>query len=319
MLSSCLEARLEISSENIGGSKVKQAIADASKTTGTDFGFLLATAVRESSLNPRAEAKTSSATGLFQFLDQSWLTTLKRHGAKHGLGTEASMINIGADGRAYVGDAKVRRDLLNLRYDAKISALMAAEFANDNADFIREKTGKDPQSGDLYAAHFLGAGGASALINAAEDTPWIKASSLFPAAAAANKPIFYKDGRALSVSEVLEGLRATTKDIDSNSKYNAPLSPSDNYSNADLMLAQLQTTWNSSLLNMLGNGGVGFNNQGAANPYMLAQYYQAQDDANQYKAMEIASGALNSNNIAEVLSPEPNNEDESGINLRGRK
>ncbi len=310
---------MEITSDIIGGSKVKQAIAEASKTTGTDFGFLLATAVRESSLNPKAEAKTSSATGLFQFLDQSWLTTLKRHGAKHGLANEASLINIGADGRAYVSDAKTRRELLNLRYDAKISSLMAAEFASDNAEFIKQKTGKDPQSGDLYAAHFLGAGGASALINAAEETPWIKASSLFPAAAAANKPVFYKDGRALSVSEVLEGLRATTKDIDTNGINISPLNNNENYPNADLMLAQLQTSWNSSLLNMLGNGGVGQIGQSYANPYMMAQFYQAQDDANQFKAMEIASGALNSTNIAEVLSPEPISQEDEGLNLRGRK
>lgn len=313
---------MEISSENIGGSNVKQAIAEASKTTGADFGFLLATAVRESSLNPKAEAKTSSATGLFQFLDQSWLLTLKRHGEKHGLGNEASMIDIGSDGRAYVGDAKTRRQLLNLRYDPRISSLMAAEFSNDNAEYIRAKTGKEPQSGDLYAAHFLGAGGAASLINAAEETPWIKASSLFPAAAAANRPIFYQDGRALSVAEVLEGLRATTKDAGNGSKYKDVEPIGNSYPNTQMMLAQLQTSWNASLLNMLGdgaNGGVGFNNQAQANPYMLAQFYQTQDDANQFKAMEIAAGALEGSNIAQALSPEPQKEEDSGLSLRGRK
>jgi soluble lytic murein transglycosylase-like protein len=53
--------------------QVREAIAQASDKTGVDFAFLLATAKRESSLNPKARAKTSSAKGLFQFLDQTWL------------------------------------------------------------------------------------------------------------------------------------------------------------------------------------------------------------------------------------------------------
>jgi len=33
-------------------------------------------------LQPPARAQTSSAAGLFQFVDQTWLATLKRHGAR---------------------------------------------------------------------------------------------------------------------------------------------------------------------------------------------------------------------------------------------
>ncbi|MFN7606919.1 MAG: transglycosylase SLT domain-containing protein, partial [Hyphomonadaceae bacterium] len=182
--------------EAIGGSPVRQAIAHASRTTGMSFQFLLSTAVRESSLNPKAEAKTSSATGLFQFLDATWLTTVKRHGAKHGLGAEASMIEMGANGRPNVADPGLRRAILDLRYDPKISSLMAAEFAGDNADYLRGRTGQEPEAGDLYAAHFLGAGGAAELVNAARDRPWASAADLFPSAAAANRPIFYKNGGA---------------------------------------------------------------------------------------------------------------------------
>lgn len=191
-------------------SPVRAAIANASRATGMDFSFLMSTAVRESSLNPMAEASTSSAAGLFQFLDQTWLTTVKRHGARHGMGAEARMIEIGADGQARVDDPQARRAILNMRFDPEMSARMAAEFANDNADQLRVRTGREPQAGDLYAAHFLGVAGASQLINAASERPWESAASMFPAAARANRPVFYaSDGRPKTVVEMLEGLRAT--------------------------------------------------------------------------------------------------------------
>jgi hypothetical protein len=309
---------LDISAQIIGNSPVRQAIAEASSATGTDFGFLLATAARESSMNPRAEARTSSATGLFQFLDQSWLTTLKRHGAKHGLGNEANLIEIGADGRAYVDDPKARRMLLDMRYDAKTSALMAAEFSRDNSEYIKARTGIEPQAGDLYAAHFLGAAGASTLINAAQNTPWLEARDIFPAAANANRPVFYQDGRALSVAEVLDNLRKTTGN--SNPAFtNAEMNNS--RQNPNLMMAQLQMSWNNSLMNML-SGGVG-NEMGATNsfsPQMLAQFYQMQDDTSQAKAMEIVSNTWDNGSLAKALLPDPNNEvSNKDIDLRGRK
>lgn len=291
---------------------IKLALAEASRATGADFGFLLATAKRESSLNPMAEAKTSSATGLFQFLDQSWLATMKRHGAKHGLGNYASQIGINSDGRAFVSDPIMRNSILNLRYNPKISALMAAEFAKDNADFIQAKTGIEPQTGDLYAAHFLGAGGAADLINAANNTPNVKAASLFPAAAAANRNVFYKEGRALSASEVLEGLRATTKGTDITGFETAK--PTTDEINPALMMAQIEASWNNSLVNMLlGNG----TQQTGLQSSMFGQIAQAQQAYSQADAMQFATEAINSPSIAEALSP-ISDADEKPQGLRGR-
>src|SRR6476646_11882530 len=53
--------------------RVTGAIRDAARVTGAGFEYLLNTALRESNLNPSAKAKSSSATGLFQFIDQTWL------------------------------------------------------------------------------------------------------------------------------------------------------------------------------------------------------------------------------------------------------
>ena len=144
------------------------AIERASARTGVDFDYLMKTALRESSLNPSAKAGTSSATGLFQFIDQTWLGMVKEHGAEHGLGHYADQISQTKSGRYVVADRQIRREILALRYDAEISATMAAEYTQDSADMLRGTLGREPTGGELYAAHFLGPGGALDLIKAAK-------------------------------------------------------------------------------------------------------------------------------------------------------
>lgn len=190
------------------------AIERASARTGVDFDYLMKTAVRESSLNPSAKAGTSSATGLFQFIDQTWLGMIKEHGAEHGLGQYADQISRTKGGRYVVADRQIRREILALRYDAEISATMAAEFTRDSSFRLRATLGREPTGGELYAAHFLGPGGALQLIKAARSDDG-SAASIFPDAARANRSIFYsKGGGARSASEVLAVLDAKHRNAD---------------------------------------------------------------------------------------------------------
>ena len=184
---------------------VEQALTKASQSTGVAFDYLMKTAKRESALNPGAKAATSSAAGLFQFVEQTWLGTLKKHGAKHGLGGYSDQIFKDQDGRWQVRDGN-RAQIMNLRYDPTASAAMAAEMTASHADYLRDRTGKDPSGGDLYIAHFLGPAGAASLLEAVKEAPHQAANRLFPAAANANRSIFYTDGRAASVSEVYANL-----------------------------------------------------------------------------------------------------------------
>ncbi len=71
---------------------VGSAIQRAAARTNVDFGYLFNQAKVESGLDPDAKARTSSATGLFQFIDQTWLGTVKKHGAAHGLDWAANAI-----------------------------------------------------------------------------------------------------------------------------------------------------------------------------------------------------------------------------------
>ena len=186
---------------------VEAAIMRASNATGVDFSFLLGTARRESGYNPTARAPSSSAAGLFQFVEQTWLATLKRHGAKYGYGRYADLISQGPDGRYRVaGGPEARKAVMDLRLDPHAASLMAGELTSDNAAYLRGRIGREPTAGELYACHFMGPQGAAKLIEALKANPNANAAALFPDAANANRSIFYRNGRPATLAEVYANL-----------------------------------------------------------------------------------------------------------------
>jgi len=190
---------------------VEAAIRRASNATGVDADFLVRTARRESAMNPSAKAPTSSAAGLFQFIEQTWLGTVKAHGAKHGYGQYADLIYRGGDGRWRV-DGAARNVVLDLRFDPQAASTMAAELTASNAAYLRGRIGREPGAGDLYAAHFLGPAGAAQLMDAMDRRPDASAVAIFPQAAAANRSIFYRNGRPATVAEVHANLQRNAGD-----------------------------------------------------------------------------------------------------------
>lgn len=190
---------------------VEAAIRRASNATGVDADFLVRTARRESAMNPSARARTSSAAGLFQFIEQTWLGTVKAHGAKHGYGQYADLIYRGGDGRWRV-EGSARNVVLDLRFDPQAASTMAAELTASNAAYLRGRSGREPGAGDLYAAHFLGPAGAAQLMDAMDRRPGASAAAIFPEAASANRSIFYRDGRPATVAEVHANLQRSAGD-----------------------------------------------------------------------------------------------------------
>lgn len=186
-------------------SEVLAALRTASAATGSDFTYLLGTAMRESSLKPSAKSNSSSAAGLFQFVSQTWFGLVKQHGTKYGLGSYADVIGKGPDGRYTVPDRADRQAILALRNDPRVSALMAGEYAKETKSQLENKLGRDVCGGELYAAHFMGPDAACQLIELNASTPSASAAAAFPAAAAANRGVFYHpDGSAKTVGEVYD-------------------------------------------------------------------------------------------------------------------
>lgn len=188
---------------NTGAALVTGAVKRASASTGTGFDFLMKMAARESGFDPSARAKTSSAAGLFQFIEQTWFATVKKYGGAHGLGAAADAISQKANGRYDVSDPAVREKVLNLRFNAEAASAMAGELANENRMMLESRLGRAATSADLYTAHFLGPSGAVKLLSAASS---VKAADLLPQAATANKNVFYEGSRARSVGEVVASI-----------------------------------------------------------------------------------------------------------------
>jgi hypothetical protein len=182
---------------------VTGAIRHAARVTGTDFQYLLATAQVESNFQPNAQVATSSARGLFQFIEQTWLATLKQEGPALGYAPYAEAIGRLPSGEYVVTEPRLHRAVMNLRSDPTANAVMAGAFTRSNAGKLAQRLGRAPSEGELYVAHFLGPNGASRLIGLAETRPLTEAAAVFPGAARANRTIFYdKHGRARSVGEV---------------------------------------------------------------------------------------------------------------------
>ena len=166
-------------SNSSAGSMVAGAIRQAAQATGTSFNYLLATAQVESGLNPQAGASTSSARGLFQFIEQTWLATMKQAGPALGYGRYADAITKTASGRYEVQDPAIRSDILKLRNDPAVNAVMAGAFTKANAALLSDQLGRAPSEGELYIAHFLGAGGAARLITAGREQSECQSGELF--------------------------------------------------------------------------------------------------------------------------------------------
>ncbi|MDZ7588411.1 MAG: lytic transglycosylase domain-containing protein [Parasphingorhabdus sp.] len=183
--------------------RVERAIGNAAAATSVDFSYLLGQARIESGLNPAAAARTSSATGLFQFIEQSWLEQIGKHGAKYGLADASTAVRQTQGGRYHVDDPSVRQQILDLRKNPEIAAAMAAEYAASNRQLLSRELGREVQGVDLYLAHFLGTGGATKFLKLHDANPDAAAAQAFPAAARANRAIFYAaDGQPRSLGDI---------------------------------------------------------------------------------------------------------------------
>ncbi len=129
--------------------------------SSSETEYLIAIAQRESSGRADAANPNSSARGLFQFISST--------AARYGLGPH----NI---------------------YDPEAQTRAALALTRDNANALRGVlNGQEPTAGDLYLAHFMGAGGARSAIAAASANPDTPVGAvLSPGAIRANASIRFR-------------------------------------------------------------------------------------------------------------------------------
>jgi hypothetical protein len=186
---------------------VSNAIAHATEVVGVDAAYMTAVAARESGFDPAVHAEGSSASGLYQFTEDTWLRAVKYFGARHGLAEAAQLITIDEDGDLSVRPG-ARAKLLQLRNDPKLSALMAAELARDNKARLERLLGRDVTPAETYMAHFLGVGQAARIIVAAHSHPHVSGAGLLPAAARSNPGVFAPAGHDASAGAIVGKIEA---------------------------------------------------------------------------------------------------------------
>ncbi|NSZ73944.1 hypothetical protein G6L74_09350 [Agrobacterium tumefaciens] len=105
----------------------------------------------ESGGNPTAKNPNSTATGLGQFIESTWLRMFKQYFPDRAKGMTDSTI-------------------LALRENADVSRSMIELYARENAAIL-QKAGVAVNEASVYLAHFLGPTGAVAVLTAQADTP----------------------------------------------------------------------------------------------------------------------------------------------------
>jgi len=181
------------------------SILKAAHMTGVDPVYMMTLADVESSLSPVAKASTSSAQGLFQFIDSTWIETVYAHAADYGFTAVADAIKL-VDGEPVIANEKDRDWIMGLRRDPYFSALMAGELIKDVERALQAQGERELAEAELYIAHFLGARSAVRFLEALDEEPDVKASKLFPKAARANAGLFMegkgRKRRPVSVAEL---------------------------------------------------------------------------------------------------------------------
>jgi hypothetical protein len=196
-----------------------QTIVRAAQAVQTDPVLLMAVADKESSFVTAVQAKTSSATGLYQFIERTWLGVVRDFGAKYGLEKEAALVAADASDRPAINDPAERARVLEMRRDPYLSALMAGEMLKRDAARIAQRIGRELSLGEVYLAHFLGPDDAEEFLANVVNKPAAAAASLLPGPARANRAIFFAAGRfvgrgrhrkplSLSVAQVHEKFEA---------------------------------------------------------------------------------------------------------------
>jgi hypothetical protein len=181
---------------------VARAIAQASAASGVDHDYMLRAAALESSFDPFKEVGTSSAKGLYQFIEHTWFYMLREIGSEYGLQDLADAIAADNEGRFAVADEGARKVILWLRNDPWLSAAFAAAYTRRNADWLARALGRAAAPSELYLAHVLGATGAAELIGLAVSAPRTDACKKFARAARANRTIFYNGKKPRTIQEV---------------------------------------------------------------------------------------------------------------------
>lgn len=184
--------------------RLNTAITNAAQRFGVSPAYLAATAKREYGVFLQGDpdaidygqgniGNNSSATGVMQFIDGTWLGVVRDPRFQAAMGLDIT--------------GKSEEELLAMRGDPDMAMMGGAFFTANNARLARAALGREPTDADLYIMHFMGEGGGPRLFRLMQSNPEVSGAHLFPEQAAANRSVYYnRDGSERTVREVYNEL-----------------------------------------------------------------------------------------------------------------
>ncbi len=186
---------------------VLHALSVAQQTSAIDPHLLVGIAATESGFNTHARNRHSSAQGLLQFTNATWLTVVRDFGARHGLAQYAAAIDTDRDGRLTVRKSRLRRAILALRDDPVLETVMTAERLERERRGLEARLGHRAEAADLYFLHLLGPSGASHFLKVMAAHPDASSLATVGSVGAPNAGLFIRNGRPLSVAAAYASLQ----------------------------------------------------------------------------------------------------------------
>lgn len=122
----------------------------------------------------------SSAYGLGQFLDGTWLEMVRKHGGKYGVENADSL-------------TRAQANAPGIRDNPRLQAAMLAEFTRENLAAGARLGGPDPDA-NVYAMHNLGSADARKFLEALRATPNARADQVLSDRVISGNPSLYGDG-----------------------------------------------------------------------------------------------------------------------------
>lgn len=158
---------ISISSES--RNDIRNMVGQVAQSQGISPPLIQTVAALESGFKPNAQAPTSSAGGLFQFINATWRQMLDKYGPQFNFSPNTS------------------------KFDPKASALMGTLYLKQNLNYIKNIK-PNPNPTDAYLTHFLGPGGAATVLKTVKEYPNAILAQMMPAQARANRSLFYQGG-----------------------------------------------------------------------------------------------------------------------------
>ena len=158
---------------------LRDTILGAAKMVGVDGNMMLTTAAVESDFNPNAQARTSTAKGLYQPLQGTWGEWIGKWGKQYGY----TLANTSPT-------------------DAKANAILAAHYFKENLANLQRSTKRSLGTTDAYMTHFMGPSGAAKFLAAMDANPNAIGSQLFAKPASDNPDLFFENGQPLTLQAI---------------------------------------------------------------------------------------------------------------------